>query len=175
MKARGGVIPSPSMVAGPGAAPPIQGPTVSPLASAIASRGQAFRAPALGRATMRPPRVPIAGTLRNIDQTINKAKPRLGSLGKQVRAFDGGGKVGALLSPRAISAIKDAISHLTNRDVSSAAATLRSSPEAMSHPDVNAAARGLRSSSGIAPATKTLTDLVNADTDRTTMNTLGGP
>jgi hypothetical protein len=133
--------------------------------------------------------VPVQGTLRNIDQTINKAKPKLGALGAKLRSpsgpaggkfgapkqFDGGGKVGMLLSPRAMSVLKDAISHLTNKDASSAAAVLRSSPEAMSHPDVNAAARGLRSSTGIAPATKTLTGLVNADTDRTTMGTLSAP
>lgn len=174
----------PTSFTGPGAAPPMQGPTVSPLASAIASRGQAMRPNTLGRATVRPPRVPIAGTLRNIDQVINKAKPKLGALGAKMQSpsgpagarfgkskqFDAGGKVG--LSVRAISVLKDAISHLTNKDVSSAAAVLRSSPEAMSHPAVAQAAAGLRASTGIAPATKTLTGLVNADTDRTTMGTL---
>lgn len=174
----------PTQFTGPGASGPIGGAPQSPLASAIASRGQAMRTSSLGKATVRPPRVPISGTLRNIDQTINKAKPKLGALGAKLRSpsgptggkfgapkgFDAGGRVG--LSVRAISAIKNALDHLTNKDASSASAVLRSSPEAMAHPDVAKAAAGLRASTGIAPATKTLTGLVNADTDRTTMQTM---
>lgn len=167
--ARGGMIAPPTRVPPANLAPS----TASPLAAAIAARGNASpgakAGSAFGRATMRPPRVPIAGTLRNIDQTINKAKPKLGALGTGVHKFDGGGKVG--LSMRAMSVIKDAISHLGNKDVSSAASVLRSSPEAMAHPAVASAAQGLRSSTGIAPATKALTGLVNSDTDARLMPT----
>lgn len=166
--ARGGTIAPPTRLS----PSPIAPTTVSPLASAIAAKsaagpGARFGS-AQGRARAKPPRVPISGTLRNIDQTINKVKPQLGALGAGVRAFDGGGRV-AGLSVRAISAIKDALSHLANKDASSASATLRSSPEAMAHPVVQGAATGLRSSTGIAPATKALTSLVNDDTNARTV------
>lgn len=77
-----------------------------------------------------------------------------------------GGEVAAL-GERAMTAIKNALSHLSNKDASSAAATLRASPEAMQHPTVAQAAQALRASSGIAPASKALTGLVNQNTDQT--------
>lgn len=116
-------------------------------------------------------------TMHNIDQHMAGARIKLPALkaamGGRARKYADGGEVA--LGARAISAIKDALSHLANRDASSAAATLRSSPEAMQHPVVQQAAQSLRASSGIAPATKNLTGVVNADTDRTIMPTVGGP
>lgn len=126
----------------------------------------------------RMPRVPIADTMRNVNAKVQGAKVKLPKLmravGGRVRPkhFDEGGKVA--LGLRAISVLKDALSHLANKDVSSAAAALRASPQAMAHPDVAAAAGALRSSAGIAPATRSLTNLVNADTDRSIMPTMGG-
>lgn len=73
--------------------------------------------------------------------------------------YAAGGGVGMPLE--AVSAIKQAIAHLQNKDAGSAAATLRNSPHAMAHPDVVAAAHALRAHTGVAPATKTLQDLKN--------------
>lgn len=126
---------------------------------------------------LRMPHIPIAGSLHNIDQHMAGARMKLpaikASIGGHLREYADGGEV--RLGARAISAIKDALSHLANRDASSAAATLRASPEAMTHPVVQQAAQSLRASSGIAPATKNLTGVVNADTNRVIMPTLGGP
>lgn len=126
---------------------------------------------------MHMPHIPIAGSLHNIDQHMAGARMKLpaikASIGGHLRSYADGGEV--RLGARAISAIKDALSHLANRDASSAAATLRSSPEAMTHPVVQQAAQSLRASSGIAPATKSLTGVVNADTNRVVMPTLGSP
>lgn len=126
---------------------------------------------------MRMPHIPIAGSLHNIDQHMAGARMKLpaikASIGGHMRGYADGGEV--RLGARAISAIKDALSHLANKDASSAAATLRASPEAMTHPVVQQAAQSLRASSGIAPATKNLTGVVNADTNRVIMPTLGGP
>jgi len=125
-------------------------------------------------ARMRMPRIPIADTLRNVNQKVAGARLALPKLqravGGRAKHYDEGGKVA--LAGRAISVLKDALSHLANKDASSAAATLRSSPQAMAHPDVRAAVNGLRTSQGIAPATRSLTGLVNADTDRTVMPTV---
>lgn len=126
---------------------------------------------------MRMPHIPIAGSLHNIDQHMAGARMKLpaikASIGGHMRGYADGGEV--RLGARAISAIKDALSHLANKDASSAAATLRASPEAMTHPVVQQAAQSLRASSGIAPATKNLTGVVNADTNRVIMPTMGGP
>jgi hypothetical protein len=125
------------------------------------------------------PHIPIGGALHNIDQHMAGARERLPSLkvglacGGRTRRYADGGEV--RLGARAISAIKDALSHLANRDASSAAATLRSSPEAMQHPVVQQAAQALRASSGIAPATQKLTAITNADTNRVIMPTMSGP
>lgn len=122
----------------------------------------------IGTAKMRMPRVPIADTLRNVNQSIHGAQVKLpklkAAMGGKTRRYDVGGEV--RLGTRAISALKDALSHLANKDASSAAAVLRSSPEALTHPDVKAAVGQLRASTGIAPATKSLTNLVNQDTER---------
>jgi hypothetical protein len=160
------------------------GGAISPLASLVGDP-MTMRAtlPKLGNPMgaagyaghMRMPHIPIGGALHNIDQHMAGAREKLPSLkaglARGGRYADGGEvKLGA----RAISAIKDALSHLANRDASSAAATLRSSPEAMQHPVVQQAAQSLRSSTGIAPATRNLTGIVSADTDRTLMP-LAGP
>ena len=162
------------------------GGAISPLAS-LEGDPMSMRAtlPKLGNpmgaagygTRMRMPHIPIAGSLHNIDQHMAGARMKLpaikASIGGHLRGYADGGEV--RLGARAISAIKDALSHLANRDVSSAAATLRASPEAMTHPVVQQAAQSLRASSGIAPATKNLTGVVNADTNRVLMPTLGGP
>ena len=68
----------------------------------------------------------------------------------------------ATMHPAALRALHQAMLHLQNKDASSAAATLRSSPAAMAHPDIQAAEAALRTHQGVAPAQKTLTDLGNA-------------
>lgn len=122
----------------------------------------------MGLARARMPRIPIADTMRNINQSMHGARvslPKLrAKMGGSAKRLDEGGKVG--LSVRAISVLKDALSHLANKDASSAAALLRSNPEAMAHPAVQQAAQSLRSSAGVAPAIRTIQGLVNADTER---------
>lgn len=160
------------------------GGPISPLASLVGNP-MAMRStlPKLGNpggvapGHMRMPHIPLEGMVHNIDQHMGGTRASLGALraavGGGVRRHADGGEV--RLGARAISAIKDALSHLANKDASSAAATLRSSPEAMQHPVVQQAAQSLRASSGIAPATKNLTGVVNADTNRVIMPTVGGP
>lgn len=158
------------------------GGAISPLASLVGNpMTMRSSLPHLGQSTvpgrLRMPHIPLMDTMHNIDQHMAGARVKLPALkaamGGRARKYADGGEVA--LGARAISAIKDALSHLANRDASSAAATLRSSPEAMQHPVVQQAAQSLRASSGIAPATKNLTGVVNADTDRTIMPTVGGP
>ncbi len=60
------------------------------------------------------------------------------------------------LHPNAQKAVKTALTHLANKDASSAAATLHASPEAMQHPVVRHAAHALRTSQGMAPAVQGL-------------------
>lgn len=140
------------------------GGTVSPLAS-LAGNPMTMRStlPHLGQSLgmagrMRMPHIPLVDTMHNIDQHMSGARMKLPAL----KAAMGGSlpQYGGL-GEQAISAIKDALSHLANRDASSAAATLRSSPEAMQHPIVRHAAESLRASSGIAPATQNLTGIAN--------------
>lgn len=69
-----------------------------------------------------------------------------------------GGPV-AGLSENAKGAVKTALTHLANKDASSAAATLHASPEAMQHPVVRLAAHALRTGTGLAPATQQLTGM----------------
>lgn len=69
--------------------------------------------------------------------------------------YAAGGPV-AGLSESAKGAVKKALMHLTNKDASSAAATLHASPEAMQHPVVRLAAHALRTSQGVAPAVQGL-------------------
>lgn len=159
------------------------GGAISPLA-AIANKPMRSTLPKLGNpmgsaGRMRMPKVPLMDTMHNIDQHMAGARVKLPKLkakmgGRTKKKYADGGEVVAL-GARAISAVKDALSHLANNDASSAAATLRASREAMQHPTVAQAAQSLRSSSGIAPATRNLTGVVNADTNRNIMPTMGGP
>lgn len=157
------------------------GGAISPLSSVVGNpMTMRTTQPKLGQPwgnRMRMPHIPLAGIVHNIDQHMAGARARLPSLkaatGGHAKGYADGGEV--RLSVRAISAIKDALSHLANKDASSAAATLRASPEAMQHPVVQQAAQALRASSGIAPATRNLTGVVNADTNRAIMPTVGGP
>ena len=70
--------------------------------------------------------------------------------------YAAGGPVQGGLSESAKGAVKAALAHLTNKDASSAAATLHASPEAMQHPVVRLAAHALRTSTGLAGATQQL-------------------
>lgn len=171
-----------AVVARPGHA---AGGSISPLASLVGNpMTMRSTLPHLGHPVtgmggrMRMPHVPLADTLHSIDQHMAGAKVKLPKLkarmGGGVKKCAEGGEV-VSLGARAISAIKDALSHLANNDASSAAATLRASREAMQHPTVQQAAQSLRSSAGIAPATRNLTGIVNADTNRTIMPTMAGP
>lgn len=78
------------------------------------------------------------------------------SASEQRGGYATGGQVPAL-SEQATHAVRAALTHLTNKDASSAAATLHASPEAMQHPIVRLAAHALRSGKGVAPATRGLT------------------
>lgn len=144
------------------------GGAISPLAALGNPMTMRSTLPHLGQSLgmaghMRMPHIPLADTMHNIDQHMSGARMKLpalkaamgGSMQRPMNAGDGA------LGERAISAIKDALSHLANRDASSAAATLHSSPEAMQHPIVRHAAHSLRTASGIAPATQNLTGVAN--------------
>lgn len=155
--AAGGMVKPPLQQHTPvlGASPPNMKP-VSPLGQAIQNKGNAGRyAGGMGLAPARPPRVPIQGMLRNIDQKINKIKPMLKAMGGKIAAQP------MPLHPDAIPVIQQALQHLKGKDASSASAVLRSSPAAMTHPHVAHAAKALQTAHGIAPATKTLTQLAS--------------
>lgn len=72
----------------------------------------------------------------------------------------------ASMHPAALRTLQQAIVHLNNMDAGSAAATLRSSPAAMAHPDIRAAEAALRTHQGVAAGTKTLNTLQNANDAR---------
>lgn len=72
----------------------------------------------------------------------------------------------ATMHPAALRALHQAMHHLQSMDASSAAATLRSSPAAMAHPDIRAAEAALRTHQGVAPASKTLNELSNSVTPK---------
>lgn len=91
-----------------------------------------------------------------IDDTNTAARPAA----PEQHDYAGGGRV---LEPAAVRALQQAIKHLQGMDASSAAASLRSSPHAMAHPDVQAAEAALRTHQGVAPAAKTLNTLRNAN------------
>lgn len=76
------------------------------------------------------------------------------------RRLADGGKVG--MTVKAAQAVSDALGHIGNRDVASALTTLRSSRDAMLHPDISAAAQQMYTPGGIGPASKALQDLVEA-------------
>jgi len=143
--------------------PPVLGHAQSPLGIAIQNKGNAGRyAGGMGLAPARPPRVPIGGMLRNIDQGLGKTKARLMALGGSLGQPTPAQQSPAGLDPRTLQVVQTALEHLRGMDASSAAAVLGSSPEAMSHPEIAAVAHALRTASGITPATKTLNQLSQA-------------
>lgn len=113
------------------------------------------------------PIIPGSDRIRAADSSILNAQRKLTPM--RGRLYANGGKVGA--SVAAIKAIKDAISHLENKDVSQAAQTLRNSRDAMMHPAVAQAAASLTSSAGVPKAAKTLTDIVRAESNQNLMPT----
>jgi hypothetical protein len=125
---------------------------------------------------LKMPYVPIAGIthnvfahLKGVSERLPKMQAKLAKSPNYRYKFDVGGEV--RLGADAISAIKDAISHIANRDASSAAAALTTNRAAMAHPVVAQAAQALRRGQGIGPAAQALTGLVNADTERVVMPT----
>jgi len=142
------------------------GGPISPLAAQVGNPMQMRSTlPKLGNANpmgmghMRMPHVPLGGTLHNIDQHMAGARMKLPSL----KAAVGGAISPQQLPLQAIAAVKQAISHLANKDASSAAATLRSSPEAMRHPTVRHAEHALRTSQRLAPANQGLAQVASTE------------
>lgn len=133
----------------------------SPLGLAIQNRGNAGRyAGGMGLAPARPPRVPMTGLLRNIDQGLHQKRVQLKALGGSLQSAQPQQPMpDQQMDPHIKQVIMTALKHLEGMDASSAAAVLSSSPEAMSHPGVAAVAHALRTATGIAPATKTLNQL----------------
>lgn len=134
------------------------GGVISPLAQAVGNP-MTMRAslPHLGQpygmsGRMRMPRIPLADTMHNIDQHMAGARVKLPKLKAQLAA---GGQP-PVLGPHGMTAVKNALTHLTNRDASSASATLRASREAMQNPAVRQAAQDLRTAHGIAGAHQAL-------------------
>jgi len=153
-----------------GAPPPVIGHQRSPLGQsplgiAIQNKGNAGRyAGGMGFAPARPPRVPLPGLLRNIDQGLHQKKVQLKALGGALQPQPDQPPRQPMpdqqqMDPHVKQVIITALKHLDDMDASSAAAVLSSSPEAMSHPGVAAVAHALRTATGIAPATKTLNQL----------------
>ena len=145
------------------------GGEVSPLAGSLMRSSYPKLGSPMGTAGhMRMPHVPLMNTMHNIDQHMAGAKVKLPKLQAKLSTpgFAQGG-VTQTLSPHALAAIRTAVSHLTNKDASTAAATLRANTEAMQHPVVRAAAQALRNSVGIGPATQRLSALQSPSTQST--------
>jgi len=145
--------------------PPVLGHVNSPLGQAIQNKGNAGRyAGGMGLAPARPPRIPIQSMMRNID--ASQKKFQLKALGGRIHGFDQGGEVTPPPDGNQVhQVVLTALKHLQGMDASTAAAVLRSSPEAMSHPEIAAVARALTTSSGITPATKTLNQISQAGSE----------
>lgn len=157
--AAGGMVKPPTM----NFKPPVLGHAQSPLGQAIQNKGNAGRyAGGMGLAPARPPRIPIPGLLRNIDQGLSQKKVQLRAIGGSLnqpapqQASPAGPQP---MDPHVHEVIMTALKHMKDLDLSSAAAVLRSSPEAMSHPEIAQVENALRNSTGITPATKTLNQL----------------
>lgn len=169
-----------------GAPPPVighqQSPLGSPLGLAIQNRGNAGRyAGGMGLAPARPPRVSMPGMMRNIDQGV-KRHIQLKALGGRLEAPPQQQQQAAPDdSVRVQQVVMIALKHLEAMDASSAAAVLGSSPEAMAHPEIAAIAHALRTSTGIAPATKSLDQISQAGSESSgqplqrLMPPIGGP
>lgn len=145
------------------AAPPIPEPAQSALGSFVGP-GAHSNMPHLGvgAASMHPPHIPIADTLRNVAAQIHGASVKLpmmkqGLAGMQAKpAGLAKGGIPPAVAAKIIQVVKEALAHLANKDASSAAAALSASPEAMMHPRIAHAAGQLRSANGLAPATRIL-------------------
>lgn len=145
--------------------PPTLGHVQSPIGQAIQNMGNAGRyAGGMGLAPARPPRIPIQNTMRNIDATQKRVQ--LKALGGKIHGFDDGGQVAPPPDGDVVKqVVMTAMKHLEGMDASSAAAVLRSSPEAMSHPEIAAVVRALTTSTGITPATKQLNQISQAGSE----------
>lgn len=155
--AHGGMVKPPGMYT----QAPALGHTQSPLGQAIQNKGNAGRyGGGMGLAPARPPRVPMVGMFRNIDQGLKKSKVQLRALGGSLN--ETGPTEPAPQGPdeqHVHELVMTALQHLQGLDASSAAAVLRSSPEAMAHPEIAAVVHALQNSTGITPATKTLNQI----------------
>jgi hypothetical protein len=119
----------------------------------------------MGLAPARPPRVPINGMMRNIDQGLKHSRAKLMALGGSLEAAQPEPQPQMPMDPRVHDVVMKALEHLQAMDASSAAAVLGSSPEAMSHPEIAAIAHALRTSTGIAPATKSLNQISQVESE----------
>lgn len=115
---------------------------------------------------LKMPYIPMSGVTRNVFAHLQGASAKLPKLQAKMakmptykQKYAAGGNV--QLPKDVIAAIQTAITHLANKDASSAAAVLHSSPVAMQHPVVAQAAEALRSGRGIGPASHALAGLVN--------------
>lgn len=143
--------------------PPVLGHAQSPIGQAIQNKGNAGRyAGGMGLAPARPPRIPVQGMFKNIDQGLKQSKVQLKAIGGQIDAQP---TPQQSMDPRVHQVVETALKHMQAMDYSTASAVLRSSPEAMSHPEIAAVAKALQSSSGITPATKTLNQISQAGPD----------
>lgn len=158
-RAAGGMVKPPTGMV----KPPVLGHVQSPLGQAIQNRGNAGRyGGGMGLAPARPPRIPIPGMLRNIDQGLSQKKIQLRALGgslNQPAPAQTQQPAQQSIDPHVHEVIMTALKHMKALDFSSAAAVLRSSPEAMSHPEIAQVENALRNSTGITPATKTLNQI----------------
>jgi len=138
----------------------------SPLSAGISSMHNPMGGNRMnvGSARMRMPRIPIADTLRNIDQGLHSTshimKPKMPHLAEGGLPPQGGGA--PQLGPQAIAALGMAMAHAQGGDHGSAAGALMSSPEAMQHPHVRAIAHHLKASKDIGQAHEALSNLVNS-------------
>ena len=118
--------------------------------------------PGLGYLThMKMPYVPMSGVTRNVFQHLQGASAKLPKLQSRVmklpsyrQRYAQGGEAGSVL--------KQAVTHLANRDASSAAGTLMASKEAMSNPVIQQIVAHLRAGREIGPAYRALSGLANA-------------
>lgn len=155
--AHGGMVKPPGMYT----QAPALGHTQSPLGQAIQNKGNAGRyGGGMGLAPARPPRVPVLGLFRNIDQGLKKSKIQLRALGGSLNETGPTEPAPQGADEQHVhEVVMTALQHLQGMDASSAAAVLRSSPEAMAHPEIAAVVHALQNSTGITPATKTLNQI----------------
>lgn len=143
--------------------------SMSPLSSGMsAMHNSGISSSPVAHAHMRMPRIPIADTLRNIDQGLHQTahimKPKISHLagGGMPEPMGESAQQQPQLGPQAIAALGMAMAHMQGGDHGSAAGALMSSPEAMKHPHVAAVAHHLKASKDIGPAHKVLGNLINS-------------